>query len=69
MVRVVSLVGAVVFVLGGLSVKTTGFFSVSGGMPLIALLTFLGWILIASLLLVRRSGVETTVPRPATAGM
>jgi hypothetical protein len=56
--------GSVVFLLGALSLKTKGFFSVSGGMPLIAFLVFLAWILVSSALLVMQTAAE---PMPAAA--
>jgi hypothetical protein len=61
-----SLVAAAVLLLGALSVKTTGFFSPTGAMTLISFLVFLAWILVASVLLVQRTGDEP-VTRPAPA--
>ena len=62
-----SLGGAAVFVLGGVSLKTDGFFSPSGGMPFIGFLVLLLWILVASVLLVLREG--QTRAAPATSPM
>ena len=63
-----TLVGAVLFVLGGLSEKTKGFFSPSGGMPMIAFIGFLVWILVSSILLVQRTA-EAPMGAPATSPM
>jgi len=60
-----SALGAVVFVIGGVSMKSSGFFSPTGGMPFIAFLVFLIWVLVASLLLVQQTG-EATMPVAAT---
>jgi hypothetical protein len=59
-----SLAGAVVFLLGGLAVRMSGFFSPIGAMPLIASLVFALWVLISSVLLVLRLSVGTEA-RPA----
>jgi hypothetical protein len=45
--------------------KTSGIFSPSGGMPFLAVLLFLVWILLASVLLVQRTS-EAAAPRAAT---
>jgi hypothetical protein len=50
-----TLVAAVMFVLGGVALKTTGFFSPSGGMGFVAFLSFIVWIVTSSVLLVRRT--------------
>ena len=63
-----SVVAAVLFVLGGLAIKTSGFFSPSGGMPFIAFLAMLVWILVSSVLLVQRTAGET-MTAPATSPM
>lgn len=51
-----TLVAAVILVLGAISEKSTGFFSPSGGMPMIAFLAILVWVLLSSILLVKRTG-------------
>lgn len=55
-----SLVASVVLVLGGVSMKTTGFFSPSGAMPMIAFFALLVWILVSSVLLVQRTAPATS---------
>ena len=50
-----SLVGAVLFVLGGLSLKTHGFFSPSGGMSFVAFVAVILWIAISSFGLVKKT--------------
>jgi hypothetical protein len=49
-----TLAGSVVFLLGALSVKTIGFFSVTGGMSFIAFLVFAVWIAVSSAVLVQK---------------
>lgn len=51
-----SLLSALLFVLGGIAVQNTGFFSITGGMGMISFVTFPIWIGISSLLLVQRMG-------------
>jgi hypothetical protein len=63
-----SLAGAAVLAVGGLSIKTDGFFSPSGAMGFIAFLVFLLWFLVASILLVQRTAGEPTAV-PATSPM
>jgi hypothetical protein len=50
-----SLLGAVLFVLSGLALRNTGFFSITGAMGFIGFLSFALWIGISSLLLVQRT--------------
>lgn len=50
-----SLLGAAVFVLGGLSIKNHGFFSPTGGMAFIAFFGFIVWIAISSFGLVKKT--------------
>lgn len=50
-----SLLGALVFVLGGLSIKNHGFFSPTGGMAFIAFFGFIVWIAISSFGLVKKT--------------
>jgi hypothetical protein len=50
-----SVVGAVLFVLGGLSMRQHGFFSPAGAMVWIGFLGFAVWILISSVLLVQKT--------------
>ncbi|MHB8641322.1 MAG: hypothetical protein ACYDA3_00320 [Gaiellaceae bacterium] len=57
--------GAIVFVIGGLSQKTAGFFSPSGGMVMITFIVFLAWVLVASFLLVQKTATAT-MGAPAT---
>lgn len=47
--------GAVIFLLGGLSVKAHGFFSLAGAMAWIAFIAFAVWVLVSSVLLVKRT--------------
>jgi hypothetical protein len=63
-----SYAGAAVFVIGGLSEKTKGFFSPTGGMVMITFIVFLAWILIASVLLVQKNATAS-VGAPATSPM
>jgi hypothetical protein len=60
-----SLAGAVVFVLGGIALKNTGFFSITGGMGVIAFIAVAIWIGISSLLMVQRMGSESHAAAPA----
>jgi hypothetical protein len=50
-----SLVGAVLFVLGGCALKNNGFFSMTGGMGLIAFIGFAVWVAISSFGLVKKT--------------
>ncbi|MBV8258772.1 MAG: hypothetical protein JO073_13240 [Actinobacteria bacterium] len=59
-----SLAGAVLFVIGGISMKNSGFFSITGGMGLIGFLAFAVWIAVSSLLLMQRTE-SAPVARPA----
>jgi hypothetical protein len=49
-----SLLGAAIFVVSGLAVRNTGFFSISGGMGFIGFISFAIWVGISSLVLVQR---------------
>ncbi len=60
-----SLVGGLVLIVGGLSVKKAGFFSITGGMGLIGFLAFAVWIAISSMLLVQRVEAEMPAAAPA----
>jgi hypothetical protein len=59
-----TLVGAVVFLLAGIAVKSKGFFSISGGMGLVGFLAIAIWIAVSSILLVQRT---TDAPAAAAA--
>jgi hypothetical protein len=50
-----TLLGAVVFLVAGISVRSKGFFSITGGMGLIGFLAFAVWVAVSSLLLVQRT--------------
>ena len=63
--RLLTLCGTVVFVLGGLSVRMHGFFSPSGAMSWIAMLTFAGWVFVSSWLCMQRHAVAHPVPHAA----
>jgi hypothetical protein len=63
-----SYAGAIVFVIGGLSIKTSGFFSPTGGMVMITFIVFLAWILVASFLLVQKTATAA-MGAPATSPM
>jgi hypothetical protein len=63
-----SYAGAIVLVIGGLSQKTSGFFSPSGGMVMITFIVFLAWILVASVLLVQKTATAS-MGAPATSPM
>ncbi|HLX33323.1 MAG TPA: hypothetical protein VKR79_11255 [Gaiellaceae bacterium] len=60
-----TLLGALVFVLGGVSLSHKGFFSITGGMGLIGFFAIPVWVAISSLLLVQRLGSDA----PAAAAM
>jgi len=62
-----TLLGAVVFVLAGVSVKSDGFFSISGGMGYIGFFGIAVWVAVSSLLLVQRVGSEAPAAAPGTA--
>jgi hypothetical protein len=57
--------GAVLFVLGGLSFKVHGFFSPSGAMGFIAFLALIVWVFVSSLVLVQRMPSGEGLPAPA----
>ncbi len=61
-----SFLGAVIFVLGGLSVRRYEFLSPEGAMPLIAIVVFAVWVLVSSVLVLQKLGGESTVASPAT---
>lgn len=63
----VSLAGAAVFLLGGLAIRMNGFFSPTGGMPLVGSLVFPLWVFLTSVLLVVRMGVDARPAAAATA--
>ena len=63
-----TLAGSVVFLIGALSLKTSGFFSVTGGMSFIAFLVFAVWVLVSSVLLVQKTATAT-MGAPATSPM
>ena len=63
--RVLTLCGTVVFVLGGLSIRTHGFFSPAGAMGWIAMFTFAGWVFVSSWLCMQRHTVAHAVPHAA----
>ncbi len=63
--RLLTLCSAVVFVLGGLSVRMHGFFSPAGAMAWIAMLTFAGWVLVSSWLCMQKHAVAHAVPQAA----
>jgi hypothetical protein len=51
-----TLLAAALFVLGGLALKNNGFFTLTGGMGLIAFLGLVVWVALSSLLLTMRTG-------------
>lgn len=59
-----SLLGACIFIVAGLSLKDTGFSSISGGMGLIGFLSIAVWVGISSLVLMLRSA-EAPAAAPA----
>jgi hypothetical protein len=61
-----SAAGGVVFVLGGVSIRMFEFFSPEGAMPLIGSVVFAVWVLLTSILLVRKLAGESVVASPAT---
>ncbi len=63
-----TLAGSVIFFVGALSLRTKGFFSVTGGMSFIAFLVFAVWVLISSALLVQKTAAAG-MPAPATSPM
>ena len=63
-----TIAGSVVFLVGALSLKTTGFFSVTGGMSFIAFFVFAVWVLVSSVLLVQKTATAT-MGAPATSPM
>ena len=50
-----TLLGAIVWIVSGVSLKNTGFFSISGGMGFIGFIAIAVWVGISSLLLVQRT--------------
>lgn len=60
-----SLLGAGVFIVSGVSLKNTGFFSITGGMGWIGFISIAVWIGLSSLLLVQRVGAEVPSAAPA----
>lgn len=50
-----TLLGSVVFLLAGISVRSKGFFSITGGMDFIGFIVFAVWVALSSLLLVQRT--------------
>ena len=60
-----TLVAAVLLVLGAFSEKSAGFFSPSGGMPVITFLAVIVWVLISSILLVQKTP-DAPMRAPAT---
>ncbi len=59
-----TLLAALLFVLGGLSLRNDGFFSMSGGMGFIAFLASIVWIALSSILLVQRTGASSPAATP-----
>lgn len=62
-----TLLAAVVFLLGGISVRSKGFFAITGGMGFIGFLGLAIWIAVSSLLLVQRVGGESPAAAPSAA--
>ena len=60
-----SLLGACIFIVSGVSLNGTGFFSISGGMGWIGFISIAVWIALSSVLLVQRVGAETPSAAPA----
>lgn len=56
-----TLLAAVLLVLGGLAVKNNGFFTITGGMGVISFLSLTVWVALSSLLLVMRTGSAAPV--------
>jgi hypothetical protein len=63
--RLVTLAGAAVFILGGLSIRHDGFFSPAGAMVWIAMLTFAGWVFVSSWLCMQKHAVHQHAMAPA----
>jgi hypothetical protein len=61
-----TLLAAVLFVLGGLAIRNKGFFTITGGMGLIAFLALAIWIALSSLLVLQRTGSDAPAAAPAT---
>jgi hypothetical protein len=61
-----SFAGVILFLIGGVSVRMYGFFSPNGEGGFIAFLVFSLWILVASVLLVRKLGTDAAAERPVT---
>lgn len=60
-----SLLGGVIFIVSGLSLQDTGFFSITGGMGLIGFLSVAVWVGLSSVLLFQRVGAEAPSAVPA----
>lgn len=60
-----SLIGGLVFTVGGLALENSGFFSITGGMGLIGFIAFALWIGLSSLLMVQRMGETAPAAAPA----
>lgn len=60
-----SLLAGCVFIISGLSLRDTGFFTITGGMGVIGFISIAVWIGISSLLLVQRVGAEAPAAAPA----
>ena len=60
-----SLLGACVFTIAGISLNETGFFSITGGMGFIGFISIAVWVGISSFLLVQRVGAEVPSAAPA----
>jgi hypothetical protein len=56
-----TLLAAALMVLGGLAVKNNGFFTITGGMGVIAFLALVVWVALSSLLLTMRTGSAAPV--------
>jgi hypothetical protein len=59
-----TLLAAVVFTLGGIALRNDGFFSIGGGMGLVALLASAVWIALSSVLLVQWIGAQESSSTP-----
>lgn len=69
---VLTFLGLIVFLVGGVSIRMNGFFSPEGAGSIIGFPVFALWILVSSILLVRKLGVDAAAearpaPSPATA--
>ena len=60
-----SLVVGCISIIGGLSLKDSGFFSITGGMGLVGFLSIAVWVGLSSVLLIQRVGAETPSAAPA----